>query len=101
MEMLLQLPIMDALAQSPSLLLGVMGWAATVSLLNESNRLPLWQRRAMIIFTWMLWMIPAFDTTVYQGVLSTEAAMLYCGALTTAIILFISLTALRSYIRHE
>jgi hypothetical protein len=100
MDIFLQLPIMDALAGSPSLLLGLMGWAATVSLLNESKRLAVWQRRTMIIFTWMLWMIPAFDATVYQGLLSTEAAILYCGTLTMAIVLFISLTALRRHTRQ-
>ncbi len=92
-------PIMDAIAQSPSLLLGLLGWAATVALINEAGRLTLWQRRSMIVFTWMLWMIPAFDTTVYQGLLSAEMALLYGVTLTGVITLFVSLMALGNHSR--
>lgn len=39
-------------------------------------------------------MVPAFDATVYQGLLTADAAVTYCAALTGALIFAVSLTGL-------
>lgn len=85
---------MEALSQSPGLFLGLIGWAATAKLLCDASMITPVQRRAMLIFTWMLWMIPAFDATVYQGLLSADAAVTYGVTLTGALIFAVSLTGL-------
>jgi hypothetical protein len=83
---------MDIL-QSPNLLLGLIGWAATAKLLIDMADLTIWQRRLMTLFTWLLWMVPAFDVTVYQGQMNTDTAFTYGFTLSIVPILFLSLTA--------
>ncbi len=85
---------MEVLAQAPGLFLGLIGWAATAKLLSESSITNIWQRAALIVFTWMLWMIPAFDIVVYHGLMPADMAVTYCGALTGALIFIVSITIL-------
>lgn len=75
---------MENLFDLQSLLLGLMGWAATVLVVESATRLTLNDRRAMIVCCWMLWMIPAFGALVMRGLMSTDTAALYVG-LTTGV----------------
>lgn len=85
---------MEALANSPGLLLGLIGWAASTKIILDASSFSAWQQRALVVFTWMLWMIPAFDATVYRGLLDAEAAVRYCATMTGALVFVVSLTAL-------
>jgi hypothetical protein len=86
--------VMDFLFNTQSLLLGLMGWAATVLAVEGASRLTLNDRRAMIVCAWMLWMIPAFGGLVLKGIMTTDTAALYVGISTTAIGLIMLLGAL-------
>jgi len=72
---------------SPILLLGVVGWAATVKLILDTVRLTPLQQRVMIILIWMLWLVPSFDVAVYQGTLSSERALSYASMLIPTILI--------------
>jgi hypothetical protein len=85
---------MEAISQAPGLFLGLIGWAATAKLIVDSADTTEWQQRALVVFSWMLWMIPAFDATVYQGLLAADTAVTYCATLTGALIFVVSITAL-------
>ncbi len=85
---------MDALSEAPGLFLGLIGWAATAKIIYDSATITAWQQRALVVFTWMLWMIPAFDATVYQGLLEADAAVTYCATMTGAVVFVVSLGAL-------
>lgn len=61
----------------PSLWLGLIGWAATAKLIFDYNQFSPLQQRLLIVFTWLLWMVPAFDVMVYQGLMETRVAMSY------------------------
>lgn len=65
-----------------SILLGLMGWAAMSLAVMNASRLTDNDRRVMVVFSWMLWMIPALGALVYRGVISTNTAAIYCGATT-------------------
>ncbi|NJK79043.1 MAG: hypothetical protein HC914_03715 [Chloroflexaceae bacterium] len=84
---------MEALSQAPGIFIGLMGWAATTLIVMDTVSLSFWQRRFLIIFSWMLWMIPAFDAVVYQGMLTSNAAITYGATMTGALIFVVSLTA--------
>ncbi len=86
---------MELLSQSPGPLIGLIGWAASALVILGATRLTIVQQRVMLMFTWLLWMIPAFDTLVYRGLLPADAAVVYCGGMTVALALIISLTAIR------
>jgi hypothetical protein len=77
-----------------SLLLGLMGWAATVLALESAARLTINDRRAMTVCCWMLWMIPSFGGLVLKGLISTDTAALYVGISTLALGLIMLLGAL-------
>jgi hypothetical protein len=62
---------------SPSLWLGLIGWAATAKLIFDYSQFSPLQQRLLIVFTWLLWMVPAFDVTVYQGLMESHVAMSY------------------------
>jgi hypothetical protein len=72
-----------------SILFGLMGWAATALAVMNASRLTSNDRRAMVVFGWMLWMVPAFGALVYRGLISTDTAALYCGATTAFLALII------------
>lgn len=91
---------MDMLSQVPGLFLGVIGWAATAKLIYGSSLTGFWQRSALIVFTWMLWMVPAFDIIVYQGLMPAETAVTYCATMTGALAFVISLGALGRRSKH-
>jgi hypothetical protein len=86
--------IMEAISQAPGLFLGLIGWAATSKIIIDSGQISPWQQRALVVFTWMLWMIPAFDATVYQGFMPADMAVTYCATMTGALIFVVSLTGL-------
>jgi hypothetical protein len=74
---------MDMLfAISPGILLAFIGWAATYKLISDTVDLSLIQKRALNIFTLLLWMVPAFDVTVYQGLMQSDVAVTCCGTIT-------------------
>lgn len=75
---------MENLFNLQGLLLGLMGWAATVLVIENATQLTLNDRRAMIVCCWMLWMIPAFGTLVMQSLMRTDTAALYVGLTTGA-----------------
>ncbi len=76
---------MDVLSELQSLLLGLMGWAATLIALEGASRLTANERRAMAVCCWVLWMAPAFGALTLNGVLTTDMAALYVGLTTLAI----------------
>lgn len=78
-----------------SILVGLMGWAATALLVMNASRLTNNDRRAMVVCSWMLWMIPAFGALVYRGLMTTDAAALYCGATTLCLALVVIVTSVR------
>lgn len=79
---------------SPSFFLGIIGWAATYKLVSDSHELSVWQKRWLTVFTWLLWMVPAFDVTVYQGLMNTYTALLYGSVLTMVLLLWTTFNAL-------
>ncbi|MEI7772875.1 MAG: hypothetical protein WCI67_22995 [Chloroflexales bacterium] len=82
-----------------SILLGLMGWAATSLVVMSASRLTTNDRRAMIVCGWMLWMIPAFGALAYRGMISTETAALYCGITTVCLTLVVVVGSLRTHTR--
>ncbi|NJL04025.1 MAG: hypothetical protein HC911_03720 [Chloroflexaceae bacterium] len=79
---------MEALSNAPGIFIGLIGWAATALILLEVRGVNFWQRRFLIVSAWMLWMVPAFDAVVYQGLLPADMAMQY-GAMMTGLVLFV------------
>lgn len=76
---------MDNLFHLQSILIGLIGWAATVLMIENASRLTVNDRRAMIVCCWMLWMIPSFGTLVLNGLITTDTAALYVGVTTGAL----------------
>ncbi|HMQ29595.1 MAG TPA: hypothetical protein PKD53_02660 [Chloroflexaceae bacterium] len=85
---------MDVLFELQSLILGLMGWAATVLALEGASRLTVNDRRAMAVCCWVLWMAPAFGALVLNGVLNTDTAALYVGLTTGAVGVIVLLGAI-------
>lgn len=85
---------MDLLAQLPGVLLGLMGWAATVLLIDGAAQLTTNDRRAMIVCSWMFWMIPGMGTLVLRGLITTETAALTIASTTLALGLIVLLGAI-------
>ncbi len=76
---------MELLTHLPGFLLALMGWAATVLLLENATRLTVNDRRAMVVCSWMLWMIPGIGTLVLNGLLATDLAALIVATTTVAL----------------
>jgi hypothetical protein len=89
------------LSISPNFLLGLIGWAATTKLIMDAMDLKGWQERFLIAFAWLLWMVPAFDVTVYQGSMQANTALLYGTLLTVGVVALISLSGIRWHHRHH
>lgn len=85
--------VMESLFELQSVLIGLIGWAATVVLSLNSSRLTTNDRRLMAVCSWMLWMIPALGTLVYRGLIATDTAALYVGGSTVFVGLIVLLTA--------
>jgi uncharacterized membrane protein len=84
---------MDSLYQIQSVLIGLIGWAATIVVSLSASRLTVNDRRMLAVCSWMLWMIPAIGALVYRGLLTTDTAALYVGATTLFVGLIVLLTA--------
>lgn len=85
---------MDIIFELQSILIGLIGWGATVLALESATRLTANDRRAMTVCSWMLWMIPSFGALVMNGLISTDIAALYVGLTTGAIGVIMLLGAL-------
>jgi hypothetical protein len=85
--------MMDTIAQAPGLILGIIGWAASARLICEASGISFLPRAGLIIFTWMLWMIPAFDVVVHQGIMPANIAITFCTITTASLVFVVSLTA--------
>ncbi len=68
-----------------SLLIGLIGWAATFLVVENASRLTRNDKRAMTVCSWVLWMAPAFGALVLQGNLTTDLAAFYVGISTIAL----------------
>lgn len=86
---------MDTIAHIQGVLLGLIGWAATTVIVLGSSRLATVEQRAMIVFSWTIWMIPALGTLVYRQLLDVNTAAFYCIATTIAVALLVCITAIR------
>ncbi|NJN16728.1 MAG: hypothetical protein HC822_10870 [Oscillochloris sp.] len=73
---------MEALYETQSVLIGLIGWAATVLATTSASRLSLNERRMMIVCSWMLWMAPALGLLAAQGLISADMAALVAGGTT-------------------
>ncbi|MFQ3664313.1 MAG: hypothetical protein SNJ69_18215, partial [Chloroflexaceae bacterium] len=62
---------MEILFQVPGFFLALMGWAATILLLQDSPRLTVNERRGMMICSWVAWMTPGFGSFVLAGLMAT------------------------------
>jgi hypothetical protein len=92
---------MELASFHPGFLLALMGWAATILLLESASRLTVNDRRAMIVCSWMLWMIPGVGSFVLEGLLTTDLAALIVAATTVALGLVMLVGAVvRPRIRH-
>ncbi len=87
---------MDTLYALQSILLGLLGWAATGMVVMGTSRLTLTDRRVMLVCNWLLWMIFAFGTLVYRGLMTTSTAAIYCGVSTVALGLVVIASARRT-----
>lgn len=84
---------MDLIGQLPGFLLGLIGWAATVLVIEGATRLTVNDRRAMIVCSWMFWMIPGLGTFVLRGLMTTDTAALFIAVTTMALGLIMLLGA--------
>lgn len=84
---------MDLFSYQPGFLLALMGWAATLLLIENGSRLTVNDRRAMTVCSWMLWMIPGVGTFVLDGLLTTDTAALIVAASTIVLGLIVVLGA--------
>ena len=73
---------MDLIGQLPGFLLGLIGWAATVLMIEGATRLTVNDRRAMIVCSWMFWMIPGLGIFVLRGLMTTDTAALFIAVTT-------------------
>lgn len=86
---------MENFNQLQSVLIGLIGWAATAVITLNASRLTVNDRRMMLVCSWMLWMIPSLGALVYRGILTTDSAALYVGASTVIMAIIVLITAIR------
>lgn len=91
---------METLAQIQGFLIGMIGWAATVMLTLGSSKLNAAEQRAMIVFSWTLWMIPALGALVYRNLIDINAAAFLCGGTTLILALLVSISAIHWRPKH-
>lgn len=60
-------------------LLGLIGWAATAVLAIGARQLSALEQRAVIVCSWLVWMIHGLGTFVRAGILTIDAAALFIG----------------------
>ena len=90
---------MEFLVHSPSIFIGLIGWAATNLVIWGSERTDSLQKRALLVLSWGGWMFPAFNALSHQGVLDSATAVQTCGFLTAGIIALTALTTLKGRAR--
>lgn len=76
---------MEILFELQGFLIGLIGWAASVLMIQSSERLTVNDKRAMAVCTWVFWMMPGIGTLALQGVLTMSTAALYVGITTLAL----------------
>lgn len=86
---------MEVLAQVQGFLIGLIGWAATALLIMNSSKLTQADQRALTVFTWTLWMIPAVGSLVYRNLIDINSAVFYCISTTLVMAVFVWLTGAR------
>jgi|ADGO01.1.fsa_nt_gi hypothetical protein len=74
---------MELLHDISGLLIGLIGWAATLLALDGATQLTVNDRRAMTVCSWAVWMLLGFGTLVMRGAISIDMAALTV-ALSTA-----------------
>lgn len=84
---------MEMLVNTPGFFLALMGWAATIILLQDSPRLTANEQRAMAVCSWVAWMTPGFGSFVLNGLITADTAALYVGLTTLLLTLFTILGA--------
>ncbi|RRR71085.1 MAG: hypothetical protein EI684_12050 [Candidatus Viridilinea halotolerans] len=85
---------MEIFFELQGFLIGLVGWAATVLIIQTAERLNVNDKRAMAVCSWVLWMIPAIGTLTLSGILTINTAALYVGATTLALGALVVLGAL-------
>jgi hypothetical protein len=70
--------MLDLVYQLDGLLIGIIGWAATILLTTNSTKLSALEQRAMVVCSWGAWMLPAAGTLVYREIIATETAIVFC-----------------------
>lgn len=85
---------MELLTEAPGLFLGLIGWAASAKLIFDMTTKALWWRGLLIVFIWFLWIVPAFDVIVYQGLMSEQMAVTYGTTLTGVLVGIVLLSVL-------
>lgn len=86
---------MEILFDLQIFLIGLIGWAATVLLIQGAGRLTVNDKRAMVVCSWVLWMIPTFGALALQDLLTTDIAALSVGVTTLALSALVLLGARR------
>ncbi|PDW04701.1 hypothetical protein [Candidatus Viridilinea mediisalina] len=76
---------MEILFELQGFLIGLIGWAASVLMIQNSERLTVNDKRAMAVCMWVFWMMPGIGTLALQGVLTMSTAALYVGITTLAL----------------
>ncbi|WP_298820623.1 hypothetical protein [Chloroflexus sp.] len=64
------------------ILIGLTGWAATAIMALGTQRLSSIEQRAVIVCSWLVWMIPGFGTFVRSGAITIDTAALFIGVST-------------------
>jgi hypothetical protein len=85
---------MELLSHTSALFLALIGWSASLMAIFDSQQFSGIQRRFLIVFTWALWTVPAFDVLVYRGLMPTDTALALGGILTIFLVFSVSLTAI-------
>ncbi len=85
---------MELLSHTSVLFLAFIGWAAGCIAIYEARLLTRLQQRLLLVFTWALWIIPAFDVLIYRGLIAVDMAFALGGVLTLMLVLSVSLSAL-------
>ena len=86
---------LEIFAHSPSLFIGLIGWAATNVIIWGSDRTDSLQKRALLVLSWGGWMFPAFNALSHQGIIDAATAVYTCGVLTIGILTLTALTTIK------
>lgn len=78
-----------------SLLIGLIGWAASVALIMGTTKISPPEQRAVFVLLWVLWMIPAAGALVYRGLITPDTAVIYCGTTTAVLAVLAMVSSIR------